>query len=60
MCNNFEKNPACNITQDGRIDRKRQCPDSDIQKFWVLVDPVWSRLLTVCHKRVNELTILRR
>ncbi|KAK5089599.1 hypothetical protein LTR24_006060 [Lithohypha guttulata] len=46
---NFEKNPACNITQDGRIARNIQCPDPDMQKFWVLVDPIWSRLLTAAY-----------
>lgn len=51
---NFEKNPACNVTRDGKI----QCPDDPgIEKFWVLIDPIWSRLLTTAYVVVGLILI---
>lgn len=48
----FERNPAC-ISREGRIEHDIQCPDA----FWVLVVPIWSRLLTTAYVIVGVILI---
>ncbi|KAK5954052.1 hypothetical protein OHC33_004623 [Knufia fluminis] len=51
---NFEANPECKPLDGGKI----QCPDgSGMTKFWVLIDPIWSRLLTTAYVIVGLILV---